>query len=93
MSSLFQDAAREAKYRVGNGTEEVDLEYISGFRNGAVWAAQRATPTREQIAEACEHFLSSRFTDPGHPQLEFVVEDSYGCADAVLALLKGEEIE
>lgn len=61
---------------------------VNAFSWGAVWGAALVTPTREQIAGACERYLAERFTSPNHPQLEFLIEDSYGCADAVLALMQ-----
>lgn len=92
--TIGEDSARAQGFTFSctNGCTEMHAHsqgVVLGFTEGAVWGAARVTPTREQIAEACEKYLDSRFTDPTHPQLEYVVEDSYGCADAILVLMQG----
>ena len=44
-------AEREAERKLPGDFSAVLAQYKLGFADGAVWAQQRLTPTREQIAE------------------------------------------
>jgi len=53
------------------------------FFTGIAFGVALTTPNRNKIADAFEKYLTSRYADPNHPEL-----DSYGCADVMLNLMK-----
>lgn len=75
-------AQREADRRLPGDFSSHLSQYRQGFADGAVWAAERVTPTREQLAEALELALTEFRDKREIPRLEDHL------ADAILALMQ-----
>ena len=99
MSNIVEAAKREAKRRRVRGSDgnEYGLarQTKMGFVDGAEWVASRATrTTREQIADVIQAHTKQLDTEEccGLVIRDFATQVLHW-ADAVLALLKGEENE